>query len=208
MHAMRTLSRERAVTTAITILDARGAPALTMRGVAREMGVPLMSLYRHVRSKDDLEDAIVQALVSGIPEQGRSPSWDVHIRSWARAYRTMVRAHPNAAPLLASRPAAGYGARPGDAEGLLSQLTAAGLSPADAAVHLRAALVTITGFCNVQAASELVDQGGGAPDPPGDYPLLAVLMDDVRNRRHGDRVFDAMVASVVAGLRGAIAARE
>ncbi len=207
---MRPLSREHAVASAIAILDESGAAALTMRGVARAMDVPLMSLYRHVRSKDDLEDAIVQTLISGIPPPGRSPSWESHLRSWARAYRAMVRAHPGAAPLLASRPDAIYMARPEEAEALLRLLSDGGLSPADATVHLRAALMTITGFCNVQAASEQVD----AEDDqlpllsPDEYPLLARLVDDVRHRRRDDRVFDAMVTSVVTGLREALAQRE
>jgi hypothetical protein len=69
--------------------------------------------------------------------------------------------------------------------------------------------MTITGFCNVQAASEQVD----AEDDqlpllsPDEYPLLARLVDDVRHRRRDDRVFDAMVTSVVTGLREALAQR-
>lgn len=194
------LSRENAVSTAIRMLDRKGAASLTMRGLAREMGVPLMSLYRHVRSRDDLEAAIVEHLLAGIPPQPRTASWDKAIRNWARAYRAMVREHPNAAPLLASYPAAGYGARAEDAEGMLQAMMDAGLSPAQARVSMRAAMVTITGFCNAQAQSEQVDEAPGVQLPEGEFPNLTALIGDLRARRHGDRVFAAMVDSVVAGL--------
>jgi len=194
------LSRENAVSTAIRMLDRKGAASLTMRGLAREMGVPLMSLYRHVRSRDDLEAAIVEHLLAGIPPQPRTASWDKAIRNWARSYRAMVREHPNAAPLLASYPAAGYGARAEDAEGMLQAMMDAGLSPAQARVSMRAAMVTITGFCNAQAQSEQVDEAPGVQLPEGEFPNLNALIGDLRARRHGDRVFAAMVDSVVAGL--------
>lgn len=194
------LSRENAVNTALRMLDRKGAASLTMRGVAREMDVPLMSLYRHVRSKDDLEAAIVEHLLAGIPQQPRTASWDRAIRNWARAYRAMVREHPNAAPLLASYPAAGYGARAQDAEGMLQAMIDAGLSPARARVSMRAAIVTITGFCNAQAQAEQVDEAPGVQLPDGEFPNLTALIADLRARRHGDRVFATMVDSVVAGL--------
>lgn len=194
------LSREHAVNTAIGMLDRQGAASLTMRGVAREMGVPLMSLYRHVRSRDDLEGAIVEHLLTGIPPQPRTTSWDKAVRNWAKSYRAMVRQHPNAAPLLASRPVAGYGARADDAEAMLQAMIDAGLTPAQARVSVRAAIVTITGFCNAQAQAEQIQEAPQMAPSADDYPNLTALMADVRARRHGDRVFAAMVDSVVAGL--------
>jgi TetR/AcrR family transcriptional regulator, tetracycline repressor protein len=199
------LSRERAVATAIAILDEKGTGGLTMRALAREMGVPLMSLYRHVTSKDDLDSAIVDALLRSIPPLPESTSWEACLRRWARAYRAMARAHPNAGPLFAARPAAGYGARAGDVETILGELGDAGLAPDEARVRLRAALITITGFCSVQAASERVDEGERLAETAArDHPRLAALAVDLRERRHDDRVFEAMVDSVLAGIRTAL----
>ena len=48
------LSRQRVVAAAIEIADTEGLAALSMRRVAAELGTATMSLYRHVRSKDDL----------------------------------------------------------------------------------------------------------------------------------------------------------
>jgi AcrR family transcriptional regulator len=199
-----TLSRERAIATALGILDAEGPEAVTMRRVAREMGVPLMSLYRHVRSKDDLEAAIVEALISGVRPASEDPSWDASLRAWATAYRGMVMRHPNAAPLLASRPAAAYRGRAHDVEAALRLLGDAGLAPAAARVQLRAALVAITGFCNAQAAAARSAEEPTAPVEPGDLPLLADLVADVRAGSYADEVFDAMISAVLAGIERAI----
>lgn len=198
------LSRARAVEIAIAVLDAEGPGAVTMRRVARDMGVPLMSLYRHVRSKDDLEGAVVEALVSGVRPQSRGDGWDAALRAWAVAYREMVMRHPTAAPLLATRPAAAYRGRADDVEAALHALAVEGLSPAAARVQLRAALVAISAFCNAQAAARRSAEEAPAPSDP-DHPLLAALMDDLRTGSYADEVFDAMVSGVVAGIARAIA---
>lgn len=198
------LSRARAVEIAIAVLDAEGPGAVTMRRVARDMGVPLMSLYRHVRSKDDLESAVVEALVAAVRPEAAEGGWDAALRAWAVAYRAMVMRHPDAAPLLAARPAAAYRGRADDVETALRALAEEGLSPAAARVHLRAALVAITGFCNAQAAARRSAEEAPAPPDPG-RPLLAALMADLRSGSSADEVFDAMVSGVVAGIASAIA---
>lgn len=48
------LSRERIVAAAIAVADKEGLDALSMRRVAVDLDVAPMSLYRHVRDKDDL----------------------------------------------------------------------------------------------------------------------------------------------------------
>jgi AcrR family transcriptional regulator len=50
------LSRERVLRAAIALADERGAQELTMRKLAKELGVEAMSLYNHVANKDDLLD--------------------------------------------------------------------------------------------------------------------------------------------------------
>src|SRR5919197_1053358 len=50
------LSRERVLHAAVALADERGAEELTMRKLAKELGVEAMSLYNHVAHKDDLLD--------------------------------------------------------------------------------------------------------------------------------------------------------
>jgi TetR/AcrR family tetracycline transcriptional repressor len=202
------LSHRNAVATAIAILDADGAGALTMRRVAREMGVPLMSLYRHVPSKDDLEAGIVVALIRSVQPEPVTGVWDTDLRDWAVAYRDMAMRHPRAAALLAARPTAAYGARAAEGEAMLRALCDAGLRAEGARVHLRAALVMVTGFCNAQAAARATPDRTSPPvgPDPADHPLLARLLDDVGAGRHGPELFEVMLDAVVGSISAAIAA--
>jgi len=52
------LSRARVLQAAIRLADQGGIESLTMRKLARALGVEAMSLYNHVANKDDLVDGI------------------------------------------------------------------------------------------------------------------------------------------------------
>ena len=54
------LTRERIVAAAATVADAGGLTKVSMRTVARELGVEAMSLYHHLRGKDDLLDGLAE----------------------------------------------------------------------------------------------------------------------------------------------------
>jgi AcrR family transcriptional regulator len=55
------LTRERIVAAGTTVADREGLDALSMRRVAVELDVATMSLYRHVRDKEDLLTAMIDA---------------------------------------------------------------------------------------------------------------------------------------------------
>lgn len=61
-----TISRENIVQAAVRIVTAEGYEALSIRGLAASLGVAPMSLYRHIRGKDDLLDEVVDRLLAGI----------------------------------------------------------------------------------------------------------------------------------------------
>ncbi len=48
------VTRERAIRVAMTLADTGGIESLSMRKLAVELGVEAMSLYYHVKSKDDI----------------------------------------------------------------------------------------------------------------------------------------------------------
>lgn len=56
------VTRERIVAAAAAIVDADGAEALSMRGLAAELGVTAMALYRHVDSRDELMVAVLDSI--------------------------------------------------------------------------------------------------------------------------------------------------
>lgn len=125
------LTRTGVAAGALRVLDRDGVAGLTMRAVASELGVHVMSLYNHVADKDDLLDAIAERLGASVAAPPTTLPWDDALRAIAQELRTVVLAHPHAAPLLATRPIAAPTALvPVDAA--LSALRRAGLEPEDA----------------------------------------------------------------------------
>ena len=60
------LGRDRILEAAIRLADTEGVEALSMRKVAKELGYEVMSLYNHVRNKDDVLDGIVDLVAAEI----------------------------------------------------------------------------------------------------------------------------------------------
>jgi AcrR family transcriptional regulator len=95
------LNRTRVLKAAIRLADDGGIESLTMRKLARKLGVEAMSLYNHVANKSDLVDAMVDLVVEEIelPDTGQ---WDAAIRRCAiSAHETFMR-HPWACSLAMS----------------------------------------------------------------------------------------------------------
>jgi AcrR family transcriptional regulator len=89
------------VEAAIAIADDEGLGGLSMRAVAMEVGVPTMSLYRHVPSKDDLVVAMIDAVMNGLrpPELPRA-SWRTKLEAIAKLQWDGYVRHPWLAPAL------------------------------------------------------------------------------------------------------------
>ena len=60
------LSRERVLDAAFALADETGVESLSMRRLAKTLGVEAMSLYNHVGSKDDLLDGLVELVFEEI----------------------------------------------------------------------------------------------------------------------------------------------
>jgi AcrR family transcriptional regulator len=129
------LTRERIVEAGLRVMDAEGVDAVSMRRLARELGVEAMSLYNHVRDKEDLLDRMVETIMASMPEpdEPTDGDWFAYGRQIAMDWRTMLRSHPGAIQLLAERKApisTLEALRPADRA--LGALMRAGLSPEDA----------------------------------------------------------------------------
>jgi len=59
-----TLARDDIIEAAVTIVGAGGYEEMTIRSLAAQLGVAPMSLYRHIRDKDDLLDEVVDRLLA------------------------------------------------------------------------------------------------------------------------------------------------
>jgi AcrR family transcriptional regulator len=127
------LSREHIVHTAVAIADDEGLAALSMRGVAAEMGVATMSLYRHVPSKDELLVAMIDAVMAEQPLPARSKGgWRARLEAIAALHWEGYARHPWLAHALSlTRPQASPSGM-AHTEWVLDALTELGMDPATA----------------------------------------------------------------------------
>jgi AcrR family transcriptional regulator len=95
------LTRERIVDAALGVMDSEGLDAVSMRRVAREVGVEAMSLYHHVRDKDDLLQGICDRVMSGFEFPTEDGDWADRCKAGARAWRRLLQAHPDLMRLFA-----------------------------------------------------------------------------------------------------------
>jgi AcrR family transcriptional regulator len=151
------LSREYITSAAIDFIERRGLEQLSMRALATEIGCGTMSLYSHIRGRDDLTASIVETLLSRseIPTTAARtfPRWQELITQLHLAYRDLARSYPRTFELLALAP---YDIAPvaGYLEGLVEALRRTGL-PQERAYEILGALdAYATGFLTVWARTE------------------------------------------------------
>ena len=96
------LTRERVLRAAMALADAEGLDALTMRRVGEQVGVEAMSLYKHVASKDDILDGILELVVLEMAFPSGA-GWRAALRARAASAREVLLRHRWAALLLESR---------------------------------------------------------------------------------------------------------
>lgn len=92
-----TISREDIVRAAMRIVTAGGYEEMSIRSLAASLGVAPMSLYRHIRDKDDLLDEVVDRLLAGIwrPAAGQD-DWQGWITEAASRLRDFLVSQPAA----------------------------------------------------------------------------------------------------------------
>lgn len=97
------LSRERIVQAALTVADRGGFTAISMRNVAKALGVEAMSIYHHVASKDALLDALTDWIFAQIELPGDDSAWRTGMTVRATSARRVLVAHPWCLTLIESR---------------------------------------------------------------------------------------------------------
>ncbi len=125
------LSRELVLRAALEIADEGGLEALTMQRIGQRLGVEAMSLYRHVRNKEDILDGIVDLVFGEIELPADGVEWLRALRMRAVSTREALGRHPWAVGRMESR------LQPGTAnlhhhDGVLGMLFGAGFSSAGA----------------------------------------------------------------------------
>lgn len=100
----RPLSRERVLQAALDLADARGYGAISMRNVAKKLGVEAMSLYNHVANKEDIVDGLVDIVFGEIEVAAPgSVDWKTAMRRRAISVRAALNRHRWAVGLMEGR---------------------------------------------------------------------------------------------------------
>ena len=135
---------------ALALADAEGVNAVTIRRLARELGVTPMALYWHFKDKDELLDALADRLVAEIdPAIDENAPWQRQLAALLGAHLAVLRSHPSAPALLwtrnnTSEPALQL------TEVALDVLRRAGFSPDEATHIARQAVRTTTALVATQ----------------------------------------------------------
>jgi AcrR family transcriptional regulator len=102
------LTRDRVLRAAVARADEGGAEALSMRQLAQEFGVVPMALYKHLANKEELLDAMVDAVMGEVNDAVSqidvlSQPWKPTLRRRILAARDVFLRHPWAPGLMVSR---------------------------------------------------------------------------------------------------------
>ncbi len=113
-YAGKGLDRDLIVRAALDSIDRNGSQGLTMRGLAQDLGVEAMSLYRYVSGREDLLEAVVAVLLGGLTDldEQLAKTWQGYLQGLAHAVRRIAVDHPAAFPLVATRHPAAPWLRP------------------------------------------------------------------------------------------------
>ncbi|RKT83211.1 regulatory protein, tetR family [Saccharopolyspora antimicrobica] len=197
------LTRQDVLGAALALVDAEGLKVLSMRRLGAELGVEAMTLYHYVANKDALLDGLVeQLLAEAAAPQVSSGSWQVDLRNYAHALRDALLAHPNAIPLVVSRPAV-TSRNLEIMEGVLRTLRDAGF-PLEVGLDV---LFSLAGF----VVGQVVTEADSRVEPseqvrhlsdvdPDRFPLLSEAAARASDRAGARSRFDFALDAMIAGF--------
>ncbi len=173
------LTRAQILQAGYDLLRSQGREALTMRAVAEALGTGAMSLYTHVRDKDELLIGIsglaLEKLVVDDPVSG---SWQEQLAHWAHSLREQMMTYPEALELM-SRQHHGSPQLLLAARGAIQILHGAGFEVPRAAQIADGLLWTTIGFASMEIAARQVPK---EETPQEQYEIaLASLGPDERS---------------------------
>jgi AcrR family transcriptional regulator len=185
------LTREAVMAAARAALAEDGVDGLSMRRLARRLGVAPNALYSHVAGRDDLIDALLDDTLSEV----RSP--DPSRGDWRRGIETMMRrtydvllAHPDLVPLYVARRGARGPVAVALGEQMLAMLARGGIEGEEASEAMRTLIVHTIGFAAFATGDAL---------PPGQSTLTPTAL---------ERLFARSLAWLLDGIAAEPRARR
>ena len=208
------LSRDAILDRALTIADAESVDALSVRRLARELGVTPMALYWHFENKEALLHALGDRLLAGIDLtlDARLP-WPEQLRELVVSLTAVLRAHPSAAVLIGSLPDTASEHALRVIEIALDILRRAGFSP-DEAAHVTRQIVRTTTSMVIAELGEAPTPGEPGADPrekesflrslpPAQFPRVIEAAGALSAPDDPETFYDLVIELILAGVEAA-----
>ena len=214
------LSRELIVDTALEILDREGMAALSMRRIATELGTGAASLYAHVSNKEELQELLLERVLSRVPHETPDPDrWADQLRELCRQTVGALISYPGIARVALTTIVPTGEASFEQAEAMLGLLRASGLPDAQVVVAFDVLSLYCTAFA-VEANAMLTGEFSEAEIaersrqlgeymaslPPDRFPAL-LAMGPLLGSGDGEHRFLAAIDLAIAGIE-TLAARS
>jgi AcrR family transcriptional regulator len=204
MPRPRSLSHDRLAAAALAVLDRDGLAGLSMRTVARELGMSTMALYRYVKDREELELLVVEFVLAAVdtaPPPAGLP-WRERIEILVRRMRDTLSAHPSVVALTVAHRHHSLGVLRWS-ETVLTVLAGAGFEGERRVVALRGLVAYVNGALQLEHLGALSGEGTRAISalPADEFPLMA---DTARHAGQVDaeREFFGGLAVLLRGLDG------
>src|ERR671916_548551 len=204
---------------ALALADTEGLGAVTIRRLAKELGVTPMALYWHFRSKDELLEGMAASVFEEIdPSTDASATWQEQLRGLLGSVLDALRAHPSAAVLVSTRTVTSQAALRAT-KAALDILRRGGVSPAEATQVARHALSAVTNLVSGEPGVVARGEPGDLTEtrrrarllleslPPERYPRLVEAATPLSEGMDPDAYFAFGLDLLLAGIE-AMAARE
>jgi AcrR family transcriptional regulator len=200
----RRLSREDLARAALEILDRDGVDALSMRRLAQILGVGTMTLYGHVRSKDELLDLVLDEASSGGRPAPRDGPWRDQLRQLMHGAHDNLNAHPGIVAIRMTRPIVRPDALRFGEHGMRI-LRSAGFDAEEAAQAFRLLFTYVFGYAGLSPRAAIEEArrqaavaiAGLSPD---EYPALTGAAAAFSAAMAGEEQFEYGLERILDGL--------
>ena len=168
---------------AVALADQTALDGFSMRGLAQELGVVPMALYKHVANKDELFDGMVDIVFSEMDSPSIGDDWRSALRRRALSAREALKRHSWAIGLMESRHRGPANLRHHNATmgclreaGFSFQTAIHAYSVQDAYIYGFALQEQDLAFETPQSAGKAAQRRAETIGAPDDYPYLAEVV--------------------------------
>jgi AcrR family transcriptional regulator len=182
------LTEEQIVRAAVHLAESVRLENVTMRALAEELGVPVMTIYNYVASKDALYELVVDSVLSGVriptPDEG---TWEERLKSLERDARAALSRFPG---LSLDRRGSPEGTRL--AQGVMAILASAGFTETEASLAFATLFTFMIGQIDIDV--DVADVGESAA-------AMAVQRAAATSQLSHDEIFEFGFDAVIEGLK-------